>query len=88
MKKLILMFTILLFANCASTFAPEIGMTEKRWLQTTLIADLAYMEKNVKAWKSYGVYYYFVDGKLVKVDQGRLPAQTVLMDIKVSSNIE
>ena len=82
---LLALFVALLMVGCASTFSPEIGMSEKLWLRTTLIADLAYMEKNVKAWKSGGVYYYFVDGKLAKVDQGKLPAQKILMEINLQT---
>jgi hypothetical protein len=71
--------------SCASVFKPELGMTEKHWLRTTLIADLAYMEGDVTAWKSNGVYYYFSDGVLVKIDQGMLPAQQINMDLKTAS---
>ncbi|PTY07067.1 hypothetical protein DB347_09565 [Opitutaceae bacterium EW11] len=76
-----LLVAAMLVAGCQSTFAPKIGMTEKHWLHTTLIADLAYMEGNVKAYRSSGTYYYFVDGVLVKIDQGMLPAQTIRMEV-------
>jgi hypothetical protein len=64
-----------------SMFPVEIGMTEKAWLRTTLVADLAYKDGNVTAYKSDGAFYYFRDGKLVKVDQGMLPAQTIRLEV-------
>jgi hypothetical protein len=67
----------LLLTGCVSTFAPSIGMTERHWLRTTLVADLAYMEGSVKAYRSGGAYYYFKDGVLVKVDNGRIPAEQI-----------
>lgn len=68
-------------SGCLSTFGPEIGMTEKQWLHRTLIADVAYMKDNVKAYRSGGAYYYFKDGILVKIDEGMIPAQTINMEI-------
>ncbi len=80
----VLLMSVVL-SSCMSTFGPEIGMTEKQWLRTTLIADPAYMEGNVKAYRSNGAYYYFKDGILVKVDQGMIPAQQINMDIKTTT---
>ena len=73
-------------SSCMSTFGPKIGMTEKHWLRTTLIADSAYMEGNVTAYRSNGAYYYFKDGILVKIDEGMIPAQQINMDIKTTTN--
>lgn len=67
--------------GCMSMFPVELGITEKQWLRTTLVADLAYMDGNVTAYKSNGSFYYFRDGKLVKVDQGFLPAQTIRLEV-------
>lgn len=76
----ILLASVVLSA-CMSTFGPKIGMTEKQWLRTTLIADTAYMEGNVIAYRSNGAYYYFKNGILVKIDEGMIPAQQINMDI-------
>jgi hypothetical protein len=57
-------------------------MEEKEWLRSTFIADLAYLDGNVKAYKSGGAYYYFLDGKLIRIDQGMLPAQTIRLELK------
>ena len=77
----------LLLVGCQSTFGPQIGMTEKQWLRRTLIADVAYMEGSVKAYRSNGTYYYFRDGVLVKVDQGMIPAQKIEMEIRSDQKI-
>ena len=74
----------ILLSSCVSTFGPKIGMTEKHWLHTTLIADIVYMEGNVKAYRSNGAYYYFKDGILVKIDEGMVPAQQINMDIQTT----
>lgn len=79
-------FGVLLGTGCQSTMGPQMGMTEKQWLRRTFIADLAYMEGNVKAYRSNGAYYYFRDGVLVKVDQGMLPAQKIELDIRNASS--
>ena len=62
-------------------------MTEKQWLRRTLIADVAYMEGSVKAYRSNGAYYYFRNGVLVKVDQGMIPAQKIEMEIRSDQKI-
>ena len=68
---------------CQSLVGAKIGMSEQAWLATTLIGDLVYMEGSVKAYQSGGIYYYFRDGILVKVDRGRIPAQVIIMDVTV-----
>lgn len=57
-------------------------MTEKQWLRRTLIADVAYMEGSVKAYRSGGKFYYFNDGQLVRIDEGLLPAQRIQMEFR------
>jgi hypothetical protein len=85
------MFFMLLIAvfviGCQSTFGPKLGMTENQWLHTTLIADVVYMEGNVKAYRSNRAYYYFVDGVLEKIDQGMIPPQKILMEVKSDRTI-
>lgn len=81
----LLLILVICLSGCQSTFGPEIGMTEKSWLRRTLVADLAYMEEGVKAYRSGGVYYYFVDGKLARIDQGRLPPQEVKVNLTIES---
>jgi hypothetical protein len=62
-------------------------MSEKQWLQRTLIADVVYMEANVKAYKSGQSYYYFVDGKLYKIDQGMIPPKKIQLEINSNQNV-
>ena len=74
---------ILMFlGGCQSMSSTQIGMTEKDWLRSTFIADLSYMDGNVKAYRSGGAYYYFVDGKLTRIDQGVIPAQTIRLEMR------
>ncbi len=72
----------LALVGCQSMSSTQIGMTEKDWLRRTFIADLTYMDGNVKAYRSGGMYYYFVDGKLSRVDQGVLPAKTIRLEVR------
>jgi hypothetical protein len=65
----------LLLASC--TYVPKIGMKEKKWLNNTISFDLVYMEGNAKAYRSGGSYYYFKDGKLVKVGQELISADKI-----------
>ena len=78
---------VVAMAGCQSTFGPHIGMTESQWLHRTLIADVVYMEGDIKAYKSNGVYYYFVDGMLTKIDQGMIPSKRILMEMKTDQRI-
>src|SRR5690606_26573125 len=77
----------MVLAGCQSTFGPQIGMTEKQWLRRTLIADVAYMDGNIKAYKSGGYYYYFREGVLVRIDPGIIPAQQINMQIRAESDV-
>jgi hypothetical protein len=72
----------LFLSGCQSLSTTEIGIGEKDWLRSTFIADLVYMDGNVKAYRSGGMFYYFVDGKLRRVDQGVLPAHTVRVEVR------
>lgn len=72
----------LLLAGCLSMSSVEIGMDEKDWLRSTLIADPVYRDGQVTAYRSGGVYYYFFNKKLVRVDQGVLPAQTIRLEVR------
>lgn len=62
-------------------------MTERQWQRRTLIADIAYMEGNVTAYRSNGAYYYFRDGVLVKIDQGVIPAQKIEMEVRAEQKV-
>lgn len=68
MKKtaLVLLGALALLAS-ACTYVPKTGMKEQTFLKHTITYDLVYLEGNVKAYRSGGSYYYFKDGKLVKV---------------------
>lgn len=79
---LLLALLSFLIAGCQSMSSTTMGMSEKEWLRGTLIADLAYMDGNVKAYRSNGMFYYFVDGQLKRIDQGMLPAQTIRLEIR------
>jgi hypothetical protein len=72
----------LFLVGCQSMSSTKTGMTEKDWLQSTFIADLVNMDGNVKAYKSGGMYYYFVDGKLIRINQGVLPARTIRLEVR------
>ena len=71
-----------LLIGCLSMSSTRLGMDEKEWLRGTLIADLAYLDGDVKAYRSGGAYYYFLSGKLVRVDRGVLPAQTIRLEVR------
>lgn len=81
MKKtvLILLLPVVLLTSACSmfTYTTKLGMKEKKWLHNTVASDLVYAEGNVKAYRSGGSYYYFKDGKLVKVTQSLLKADQV-----------
>jgi hypothetical protein len=74
--------SLTLLVGCLSMSSTRLGMDEKDWLRSTLIADLVYLEGDVKAYRSGGAYYYFLSGKLARIDQGMLPAQTIKLEIK------
>ena len=82
MKKLTGFAIALFLVGCQSTSSTQIGMTEADWLRSTFIADLSYMDGNVKAYRSGGMYFYFVDGKLNRIDQGVLPARTIRLEAR------
>ena len=69
-------------AGCLSMSSTRLGMDEKEWLRSTFIADLAYLDGDVKAYRSGGAYYYFLNGKLIRIDQGMLPAQTIRLELR------
>jgi predicted acyltransferase (DUF342 family) len=82
MKKIAILVVFgFLITGCQSTFGPEIGMSEKQWLRRTLIADVVYQEGSVKAYRSSGRYFYFVDGILQRIDQGVIPAQRIQLEV-------
>ena len=69
-------------SGCQSMMTTELGVSEKEWLRGTFIADLTYADGNVKAYRSGGLYYYFADGKLRRIDQGMIPAQTIRIELR------
>lgn len=73
---LLSVLTLLAAAAC-STYVPEAGMPEKKFLSHAVTYDLVYMEGNVKAYRSGGSYYYFKDGLLVKVVPELLSADKI-----------
>ncbi len=68
--------------GCLSMSSTRIGMDEKEWLRSTFIGDLAYLDGDVKVYRSGGMYYYFLNGRLVRIDQGVLPAQTIRLEVR------
>lgn len=86
--KILLAITVgLLLPACQSIIASKIGETEEHWLKNTLVGDLVYAEGNYKAWKSGGIYYYFKDGVLVKINEGMIPRQRIDMVIQSEQKI-
>lgn len=81
MKAFFVSVALLALSGCMSVTQPEIGMSEKSWLRRTLVGDIAYKDGEVTAYKSGGAFYYFREGKLVKIDQGMLPAQTIRLEV-------
>jgi hypothetical protein len=79
MKKtvLILLLPVILLLGACSTKPVQVGMEEKKWLNSTVASDLIYIEGNVKAYRSSGSYYYFKDGLLAKVTQSLLSADKI-----------
>jgi hypothetical protein len=97
-----IIFLICLTA-CQSMIADQIGMTEKDWLRTTLVADLAFAQDKSKIYKSNGIYYYFKDGSLIRVDERydltllseksrdeikKIPSERSSAEPKISDNLD
>jgi hypothetical protein len=71
-----------LLTACQSATALKIGMTEDEWLSGVTFTRLVYMDGNVKAYMHDFKYFYFVDGKLTRVDQGVIPARTIRLEVR------
>jgi hypothetical protein len=68
----------LTLSACQGSFGPELGMPEKTWVRTSIIADAVYTEGAIKAYRGGGgQFYYFKDGILVKIASGRIPAEQI-----------
>lgn len=82
-----LLALLIVLAGCAS-FQPRIGMTidewksecrVKNWTNGTLVRAEGDME--VYYCDNVNVFYYFKDGTLVRIDQGKLPKQEIELEI-------
>jgi Short C-terminal domain len=68
----------LALSGCQGSFGPFLGMKEKDWLRTSIIADVIYTEGSIKAYRGgAGQSYYFKDGILVKIASGRISAEQI-----------
>lgn len=81
MKHLAVSTCAALVAGCLSMTAPQIGMSEKAWLRSTLVADVAHIEGDLRVYRSGGAYYYFRNGRLEKVDEGQAMPQKIEVEI-------
>ena len=72
---LVLIAGSLFLAGCEAE--PKLGMTEKRWLRDAVLSDPTYTEGKVHAYRSNRLYYYFLNGVLVKIDESWIPAKKI-----------
>lgn len=77
----LLVFLACAVSGCLSMTAPQLGMTEKDWLRSTLIGDVAHIDGDFRVYRSNGAYYYFRQGKLVKVDEGQEIPKKIAIEI-------
>jgi hypothetical protein len=77
---LVLIFALL--TACQSASVLKVGMTEEEWLSSVTFKSLVYMDGNVKAYMHDFKYFYFVDGRLTRVDQGVIPARTIRLEVR------
>ena len=56
---------------------PQVGMTEKKWLRDAVLSDPTYLEAKVHAYRSNRLYYYFLNGVLVKIDESWISAKKI-----------
>lgn len=81
MKKIVLLLlasSSLLLSACAFfPYSAKAGSSEASFLRNTVTSDLVYLDGNVKAYRSGSAYYYFKDGRLVKVLPQLLPAEKI-----------
>ena len=72
---LVLITGSLFLAGCEAE--PKLGMTEKKWLRDAVLSDPTYTEGKVHAYRSNRLYYYFLNGVLVKIDESWIPAKKI-----------
>lgn len=88
MHKSLIFFLLTSLAGCA-LWRPHLGMTTNDFDSMCRKSGLSYQSRIVQAEgnkesRSCGAakYYYFVDGKLVRIDQGQLPLQRIELIVK------
>lgn len=79
------LFLVLLLTGC--TFAPDIGITEQEFrnqFRFSATDDLRFVgaQDNVRVFETNDVFYYFVDGRLDRVDQGQLYQQRIEVTVQ------
>ena len=76
----ILMFFIL--GGCSTTSIERVGISEDDWLKSVWAKRLVYLDSDVKAYMHDFKYYYFMNGKLIRIDTGVIPAQTIRLEVR------
>ena len=86
-KQLLLLLSLFLITSCG-TFRVNAynGMTEDEFRRMNVGEQMVYMEEAVTAYRMYSgasagyLYYYFVNGKLTKIDQGQRSPDVIIQD--------
>ncbi|MEY2167786.1 MULTISPECIES: hypothetical protein [unclassified Rhodanobacter] len=84
-----ILIATLLLAAC-TTFRPRLGMSYNEWRDNWARSfnnwtppRMVAAQGDEEVWTfGDGVYYYFVDGSLVKMDQGQLMQQRIQVEVK------
>ena len=88
MKKLLFLFA-LSFTSCAGLLKvnAQLGMSEEEFKARNVGEVLVYAEEGVTAYGMYAdawgnqyLYYYFVNGKLVEINQGVRQADVIIQN--------
>ena len=88
MKKILLLFALSL-TSCAGWLKvnAELGMSEEEFKSSNVGEVLVYAEEGVTAYGMYAdawgtqyLYYYFVNGKLVEINQGVRKADVIIQN--------
>lgn len=79
----------LLLVGCA-VWKPSLGMSVAEFDSMCFKSGVSYQSQVVQAQDNYEIrvcggvtnFYYFVNGKLVRIDQGQLPKQRYQIEVK------
>ena len=81
-KSIFFMLMFFILIGCSTTSTERFGISEDDWLKSVWAKRLVYLDGNVKAYMHDFKYYYFVDGKLIRIDRGVIPAQTIRLEVR------